>query len=237
MAPVKRDTLEKRRYRKVSTRMYFDAKFLELSRPKPSGQGLWLYLITGPHTNAVPGLFVAGEAQLAEALDWKVSDFRRCWSEIEAQGMATADWKARLVWLPRAITHNIPESPNVVTSWRVHLDELPSCALRDRAFETLYRVLLTVGDAKAYAKAFAEVLPQGFTEAWRDPSANQEQEQEQEDTPLTPLAGGPVKRAERKRAEELRKRAFGCTHEPRCPTYEACIVTIVLGLREQAASA
>lgn len=235
--PVKRDTIEKRRYRKVSTRMYFDKKFTDLSPVKPSGQSLWLYLITGPHTNAVPGLFVAGEAQLAEALNWKLSDFRRYWSEIAAQGMAEADWKARLVWLPKAITHNIPESPNVVTSWRTHLDELPACALRDRALQGLYQVLCTVGQHGSYVKAFVEVLPSTFNEAPRDPSPNQEQEQEQEDSPLPPASGGPVTRAERKRAEELRRRAFGCTHEPRCPNYESCITTIVLGLREQAVTA
>ena len=57
--------------------------------------------------------------------------------------------------------------------------------------------------------------------------------------PPTPpsVEGGRITRAERHRAEELRRRAFGCTHDPRCATYEACIVTIVLGLREQAASA
>ena len=51
--------------------------------------------------------------------------------------------------------------------------------------------------------------------------------------PNPPLQGGKVTRAERKRAEELRKRSFGCTHEPRCANYEACLVTIVAGLREQ----
>lgn len=243
-SPVRRDTIEKRRYRKVSTRMYFDAKFAALSPVKPSGQSLWLYLITGPHTNSVPGLFVAGEAQLAEALRWDMDAFRSCWREIAACGMAEADWIARLVWLPRAICHNIPESPNVVTSWRVHLDELPACELRDRAFARLFEVLRSIGEG-AYAKAFAEALPEafgegvggGFAEGSRKASPNQEQEQEQESTPLPPVNGGRITRSERKRAEELRRRAFGCTHEPRCESYEACIVTIVLGLREQAATA
>jgi len=55
--------------------------------------------------------------------------------------------------------------------------------------------------------------------------------------PPTPLTGGPIRRDERKRAEDLRRKTFGCNHEPRCPNTEACIVTIVLGLREQAATA
>jgi hypothetical protein len=61
-----------------------------------------------------------------------------------------------------------------------------------------------------------------------------ETETEADKNPPTPLKRGAVTRAERKHAEELRRRAFGCTHDPRCQTAEACIVTIVMGLREQA---
>src|SRR5690348_7720814 len=105
---------EKRRYRKVICRMYGDEKFQELSRPQPNGQTLWTYLITGPHTTSVPGLFTAGEAHLAEALGWTLRGLRSAWSEIAWQGMARADWKARVVWLPNAIRYNAPENPNVV---------------------------------------------------------------------------------------------------------------------------
>ena len=214
--------VEKRRYRKVSSSMYADDKFLALSPPKPSGQSLWLYLITGPHTNAVPGLFVAGEAHLAESLNWRLPDFRRCWKEIEDQGMVVTDRTRRLVWLPNAIRHNIPESPNVVTSWKDHLDQLPACPLRDRALWHIYGFLETIGDKGAYAKAFRdvfpvdalkrsddkrEVLPKDFPKALpppfsegegekrATPSANQEQEQERSPQPPEGLSGqsGPTK--------------------------------------------
>lgn len=245
--------IERRRYRKVSTRMFGDEKFGKLSRPQPNGQSLWQYLITGPHTTSVPGLFAAGEAQLAERLRWPVAGFRKAWDEIDRAGMGLADWQAPLVWLPNALRHNAPESPNVVIGWKENLDELPACHLRDQALTDMHAFLLTIGKqtgaANAYAKAFREVLPHGFREAFAkafaegfakgsaDPSPNQEQEQEQESTPLPPARGGRITRSERKRAEELRRRAFGCTHEPRCESYEACLVTIVLGLREQAATA
>jgi hypothetical protein len=42
----------------------------------------------------------------------------------------------------------------------------------------------------------------------------------------------------RKRAEEIRHRAFGrCPHEPRCDSYEACIAIIVDELRDKQAEA
>jgi len=51
-------------------------------------------------------------------------------------------------------------------------------------------------------------------------------------TPLTPLKGGLRPAAARKRAEEIRSRAWGrCQHDPPCATYDACITLIAEGLR------
>jgi hypothetical protein len=165
---------EKRRYRKVLCRMYGDDKFLQLSRPQPNGQSLWLYLITGPHTTSVPGLFQAGEAQLSEALWWPLRGFRSAWKEIEALGMARADWKARVVWLPNAVRYNAPENPNVIRSWRHALDEIPACPLKDEAVSFLE------GYLKGFGKPFGEAFAEVFGGSPADPLANQEQEQEQE---------------------------------------------------------
>lgn len=57
-----------------------------------------------------------------------------------------------------------------------------------------------------------------------------------EEPPNPPsVEGGPrLTRAERKRAEDIRKTSrYGCTHEPQCPDYESCIVEIALALRER----
>lgn len=188
-------SIERRRYRKVSTRMWSDEKFRSLSRPQPNGQSLWQYLITGPHTTSVPGLFSAGEAQLAERLEWSLASFRRVWREIESAGMGEADWRACVVWLPNALKHNAPESPNVVIGWKNAMDEIPACALRDRALQEMDRVLSTVGASRAYQEAFRKVLPHGFAKAFLEAieegsgtsSANQEQEQEQEQKNLIQL--------------------------------------------------
>jgi hypothetical protein len=162
--------VERRRYRKVLTRMHGDEKYRELSKPKPNGQTLWQYLITGPHTTAVPGLFTAGEAGMAEALEWPLAGFRRAWKEIESREMAHADWRARVVWLPNAVRHNVPESPNVVRSWRTTLDEIPECTLKTRALI----------DLAAFLEGYGPAFLKAFNEATGHPSPNQEQEQEQE---------------------------------------------------------
>ncbi|MCA1685875.1 MAG: hypothetical protein LC745_07780 [Planctomycetia bacterium] len=120
-------------YRKIDARLWGDAKFCALSPQKPSAQSLWLYLISGPHNTSLPGLFVAGEASLAEVLGWTLRDFRRCWAEIADAGMARADWKARVVWLPNGPRYNAPANPNVVSSWRALLDAIPECPLKAEA--------------------------------------------------------------------------------------------------------
>lgn len=171
MTPVRK---EKRRYRKVLCRMYGDEKFLALTRPQPNGQSLWTYLITGPHTTSVPGLFQAGEAQIAEALGWPLRGFRKAWAEIEHQHMGRADWKARVVWLPNAIRHNTPENPNVVKGWRHALDEVPACPMKSEA------QLFLRGFLKGLGPTFVEAFDELFRHTSRSGLANQEQEQEQE---------------------------------------------------------
>jgi hypothetical protein len=113
--------------------MWGDERFVALSRPKPNAQTLWVFLLTGPQTTAAPGLFSAGEAALAEALDWPLPAFRKCFQEIAAREMAKADWRARVVWIPKAVLYNPAENQNTVKAWRKAIAEIPECALRDEA--------------------------------------------------------------------------------------------------------
>jgi hypothetical protein len=165
----------KARYGKISTRMWGDEWFRSLSAPQPNGQTLWVHLLTGPHTlHAIPGLFMIGEAAMAEALGWPLEGFREAFREVSAKGKAKADWKARVIWVPKALVYNAPESPNVVKSWSKFFIELPECGLKDEAFHSL--------------AVFVEGLGEGFREAFREafldplgyPSRNHEHEHEHE---------------------------------------------------------
>ena len=168
------------RYRKVHVKMWGDEKFTALTPPAPNGQTLWMYLMTGPHTNALPGLFSAGEAALAEALGWPLKGFREAFREVFGKGMAKADWKARLVFLPRAMVYNPPESPNVVKAWRAAFEELPECQLKREAFQAFKDFL--EGLPKAFVEAFGEDLPKALPKALPNQEQEQEQEQEHEKT-------------------------------------------------------
>lgn len=178
------------RYRKVEVRTWADDKFMALSPMPPSGRGLWLFLMTGPHTSQVPGLFRAGRLAMAEELEWSPEQFDERFAELFEKGMAKADFKARIVWLPNALKHNPPENPNVVKSWRDEIDLLPDCPLKAEALEAIRAYLETRGDAFVYA-LFGDVrkaansgssngLPNGSANRSSKGMPNQEQEQEQE---------------------------------------------------------
>ncbi len=146
-------------YRRVTVRMYGDERFMRLSPQQPSGQSLWVYLLTGPHTGPIPGVFVAGRAALAEALNWDAEPFAKAFREVLAEGLAEFDEKTRMCFIPNAVRHNMPPNPNVVKSWRTTWLQLPECPLRERIYDHLSTVLFEVGES--FGNAFAEGCGKG----------------------------------------------------------------------------
>lgn len=195
------------RYRKIEVSMWADSKFLALSPLPPSGQSLWIYLLTGPHTGPIPGLFRLGPMALAEELGWGSEDFAKAFREVFGEGldgayregMAKADTKARVMALPKAILHNLPQSPNVVLSWAEEWKSIPECWLKNEAKQQIRSALATVGESyvavfdkisgsgspggpssKASRKASRKASGKASGKASFKTMANQEQEQEQD---------------------------------------------------------
>jgi hypothetical protein len=179
--------------------MYADDRFCRLTPTKASGQTLWIYLLTGPFSTLIPGIIVGGEAGMSEALRWPLPAFRRRFREIAEQGMALADWRARVVFLPKALRHNPPQSPSVITGWRQAWAEVPACDLKREAAGGVRAFLSRMGPA--YLHAFEEFARCGTTDTvgaqpvsqavgqpggQSGPHQDQEQDQEQ-DVPPTPL--------------------------------------------------
>lgn len=158
--------------------MWNDEKFKLLSRAQPNAQTLWLFLLTGPHTTIVPGLFQAGEAQLAERLEWHLTAFRRCFAEIVDQGMVIADWPSHLVWLPNGLEYGRPDNQNQTKGWAYALDELPECHLKTVAVRAIKEFLKPL--SKPLLEAFEKGLENGSGNGSSNGRVNQEQETEQE---------------------------------------------------------
>lgn len=215
-------TPQSRRYRKIAVRMWGDEKFNALSALPPCGQGLWLYLLTGPHTSNIPGLFRVGRAALAEELDWELEDFDKAFQEALDQGMVKADWKAKVVWIPNAVSYNLPESPNVVASWGAAWDLIPECDLKREAFEVLKASIHAVSEA--YGKSFDKAFSKPSAKPSRKTIGNQEQEQEQEqeqdktNPPQPPVAGGCPGTLTEKKARVKSERMTLKTFLDRCRT-------------------
>lgn len=206
-------------YAKVSVEMWGDKKFNELSPLPPSGQSLWIYLLTGRFRTSIPGLNLnVGIGALSDRLHWKVRSVEKYWSEIETLGMAAADWRHGVVWLPKGIEHNEPESPNVITGWGKLV--LPQCALIEEAIATL-EAYISERLSAPYGKAFEKA----FRESFAKTSPNQEQEQEQDLPPQPPADAGGVRilRGDRTFADTVRKAWTGrCQHTPACADANAC---------------
>ncbi|MBN1422412.1 MAG: hypothetical protein JXP34_26790 [Planctomycetes bacterium] len=152
------------RYRKIDLRMWADEKFRQLSPIRPSGQSLWIYLLTGPHTTSLPGIFRATEEGLAAELGWTVEAFREAFLEVSRLGMAKADWKAHVVVIPNALKYERPQSPNVVTSWIDQLDNLTECELKVQFLSSLKAFLEGLGEG--WARPFRKAFPKGFPKAF-----------------------------------------------------------------------
>ena len=170
------------RYRKVEVATWTDERFRELTPAPPNGQTLWLYLLTGQRTTALPGLVIANELVMASDLGWSVEAFREAFQEVFAKGMAEASWKGGLVVLTKALLDSTgdpretarPQSPNVIRSWAKAWDEVPDCDLKNKYLLRLESFSKALGEA--FSKAFAEAFRKALAKASRHPSPIQEQD-------------------------------------------------------------
>jgi hypothetical protein len=137
-------------------RLFGDEKFRALSPLAPSGQGLFLFLLNNPRNSGIPGLYSAGKAALAEELGWGLTDFEQCFQELSHAGMAKADWKNRIVWLPNCLRYNAPNASSIVIHWGKVADELIDCELVRQGIQGLYECCQSkdVTYQKAFTKAF-----------------------------------------------------------------------------------
>lgn len=167
------------RYRKIECRMWGDEKFCSLSPMLPSGQALWIYLLTGPHTIQIPGLFRVGKAAMSENLDWPLEAFEEAFGEVFREGIAKACWKAKVVWVKNAIFYNKPVSSNVVLSWSTEWDLIPECELKLEAYEFLESAMGEFGGH--YLDAFRKACrkPSGKPSGKTSPNQQQQQQQQQ----------------------------------------------------------
>ena len=152
-------------YRKVYVRMWrYGSSFQRLSRLKPSGQALWLYLLTSEHSIIIPGVVVAGPLSIAETLGWSVESVMQLLGELAASEMIEYDTAARVIVLKKSASYQKPQNPNVLYAWGKAFCAIPECELKNKIYSMVYQTLSSVSDSKmeSYTKAFGESFPQPF---------------------------------------------------------------------------
>lgn len=150
-------------YRKVSTATWSDRKVLNLTPLQPSGQALFLMLMVGPQSTHIPGVQPVGRLAFAEMLGWDVEAFDEAFAEAYREGLAKADWKVRLIFVPNAIKHNLPQSPNVVKSWGSMWARVPECELKTEVWNALHDALSALG--QGFVNAFKSACPLKFSDS------------------------------------------------------------------------
>jgi hypothetical protein len=212
-------------FRNVAVRMWVDEKVRNLSRPQPNGQSLWVACICGEQTDIIPGCFKIGEAGWAEQLEWPLEGFRKAFQEASEQGLVVADWKARLVWVPKGLKHNFPASPNVILHWKAAWELLPECSLKVQAWESLRTDVKLKGEA--WLRAFDKTCPKPFVKA--SPNQNQQQKQEQKDLDPSPKTTLPPSRPpDAPAASKAMGQGTLVPEEPKAPPSEFvayCLIT------------
>jgi len=116
------------RYRKISTVIWNDEKFRNLS---DNGKLVFLFLLTHPHMTAL-GAMRATLAGLAAELGWTMERLSKAFQEASEKGIAKVDPAACGVFLPNFVKHNPPESPNVIKAWASSYENIPECNLKLR---------------------------------------------------------------------------------------------------------
>lgn len=166
------------RYRKVDTRIWNDAKFAALSL---EGKLAFLFLLTHPNLTML-GAMRATVPGLAAELRMEPTGFADAFRQVLANGLAKHDDCACLLWLPKFLKYNAPQSPNVVRAWPDALDLLPECELKTWLAEQAEVYLK--GLPESFQAAFQEVFgksPKSDATPFVQSLLNQEQEQEQQE--------------------------------------------------------
>ena len=112
-------------YRKIEPRMWDDERFSALA---PESKLVWLCILTGPHTTALPGLSVCGVASLAEAIRYRIDTVSKALTELVAAGLVRVNPTSRVILVPNAPKYNPCPNAKVLKGWLSLWKNVPDCA-------------------------------------------------------------------------------------------------------------
>lgn len=111
-------------YRKIDPRFWDDERMASQSH---EAKLLFLYLLTGPHTNTLPGIYVVGVGAIADGLRMTAEHVEALLQTLEGLGRVERDKATRVIRIPNAPRYNHAENARVVRSWWKQWQSLPEC--------------------------------------------------------------------------------------------------------------
>lgn len=166
--------MEPKKYRKISTHIWNDEKFRDLSN---EAKFIFLFVLTHPTMTSL-GALRGNIPGLAFELGMEMEAFQKAFQEVIKKGMLEYDPKCSFLWCPNFLKHNKPESPNVIRSWAGAYRELPECEAKEELKYNARALICCLSEG--YQKAFAEA----FGEPCEKATANQRTESREQRTEI-----------------------------------------------------
>ena len=160
-----------------------------------------------------------------------------CWQEqrlpMDAGRLANMVGVSRAAWLKLAPA--VLRCFGEVDGWWRHprLDKERAKQAANREVSSERGVKGAAARWSKHAPSIAQAMP---TTMLGDGSPISDLQTPSKNPPNPPTGGrsGKPTRSERQTAERLIRHAFGCTHDPKCTSHDACVLLVVQGLRERA---
>jgi hypothetical protein len=105
--------------------MWDDERFVALSF---EAKLVWLCILTGPQTTALPGLSSCGLATLSEVSRYGIDTVSKAIAELSAAGMVLFNPTCRVLSVPNAPKYNPCANAKVLTGWFSLWKNIPECA-------------------------------------------------------------------------------------------------------------
>jgi len=158
------------RYTSVYQQIWYSNSFRSLGKIPPSPHTLFIFILTGPHTTSLPGLYRIGPGYISDVLKWNLTEVHKAIKQLSSRHMIRYNSKNCLIYLPKWSKFNSPSNPNVLTSWVKDLKNIPNCQLKE----------LFLNDLKALLKALPKAFGNTFEKYYTKPMVIHEHEHEQE---------------------------------------------------------
>lgn len=121
-------------YRKIDPRLWDDEKFIDLLAVEKL---LWLYILTGPHTTSLPGLWIVGMGEFVDGLRLEAKYLEKGFARLERMGRLIRNPRVRVIRVPNAPRYNRPDNARVLKSWFKLWSDIPECQQKYDHLESL----------------------------------------------------------------------------------------------------